>query len=445
MQYWFIVSKKFSNCKFQLTKSSSILYFMRASILEIIPNNIQQQLFSLVNKYQLMRTTNQCTCDGLTTNYTCCRHRIDNTHPLDLILTIFSGYYIILWQNKMDSTQVDPANMTYLFPFEKSHDERAFDDYMRQHWADSFVYSCVYLIVVFGCQFYMVNRRRFELRPYLTFWSGLLALFSIVGTIRTLPELIWSLSRGFEYSCCSSSFMGQGKVTSFWTYLFVVSKVFELGDTVFIVLRKQPLIFLHWYHHTTVLMYAWYSYHERISTGRWFIVMNYSVHSLMYSYYALRAMKYQLPRWVNMFITSLQLVQMLVGIVVNIVAYNALSAGRECDSSFQNIKYALLMYFSYLVLFSHFFYNTYIVKKPVAHAKKHWWKYIIRLIKIATLVLFVFMNKSVNETSRGKTSAIEKCSILYVTKWCHMTQIQHDWQDLKQPGGETTRHQSAVL
>jgi hypothetical protein len=42
--------------------------------------------------------------------------------------------------------------------------------------------------------------------------------------------------------------------------IFCISKVPELIDTLFIVLRKQKLIFLHWFHHATVLIYSWYRY-----------------------------------------------------------------------------------------------------------------------------------------------------------------------------------------
>nr|CAD7567629.1 unnamed protein product [Timema californicum] len=92
------------------------------------------------------------------------------------------------------------------------------------------------------------------------------------------------------------SFIEHDRVSGFWTWMFVLSKLPELGDTVFIVLRKQPLIFLHWYHHITVLLYSWFSYTEYTASARWFIVMNYFVHSVMYSYYALRSMGYSLPR-----------------------------------------------------------------------------------------------------------------------------------------------------
>ena len=38
----------------------------------------------------------------------------------------------------------------------------------------------------------------------------------------------------------------------FFVALFIYSKVFELVDTLWLTLRKAPVIFLHWYHHVTV-------------------------------------------------------------------------------------------------------------------------------------------------------------------------------------------------
>ena len=45
------------------------------------------------------------------------------------------------------------------------------------------------------------------------------------------------------------------------------------------------------YHHLTVLVYCFYCFSQFTSCARWFMVMNYFVHSVMYSYYALRAMR----------------------------------------------------------------------------------------------------------------------------------------------------------
>lgn len=169
-----------------------------------------------------------------------------------------------------------------------------------------------------------------------------------------------------------SSFIESDRVCGFWTWLFVLSKLPELGDTLFIVLRKQPLIFLHWYHHITVLIYTWFSYTEYTSSARWFIVMNYCVHSIMYSYYALRAMRFKPPRFISMVITSLQLLQMVVGCAINIWAHDFLTtAGRSsCHISPINIKLSIAMYFSYFVLFARFFYKSYMSSGAAARARK---------------------------------------------------------------------------
>ena len=63
-----------------------------------------------------------------------------------------------------------------------------------------------------------------------------------------------------------------------------------------------------------------------------------------------------------MVITSLQLVQMIIGCVVNYMAFNYKQKGKQCNVSDTNLKLSLLMYCSYFVLFARFFYNAYFVK-----------------------------------------------------------------------------------
>lgn len=93
----------------------------------------------------------------------------------------------------------------------------------------------------------MAKRPAFKLRPLLTVWNLGLATFSIIGSIRFLPEVVHVLRNfGFHHSVCSPSYVEQSVVAGFWTWMFTLSKVPELGDTLFIVLRKQNLIFLHW-------------------------------------------------------------------------------------------------------------------------------------------------------------------------------------------------------
>merc|ERR1719447_2566377 len=225
--------------------------------------------------------------------------------------------------------------------------------------------------MVVGGQAYMAERSPFQLRGLLTAWNIFLAVFSIMGAARTLPEFIYTIStQGFYHSLCIPSFIEQDRVSGFWTWMFVLSKVPELGDTVFIVLRKQPLIFLHWYHHVTVLIYCWYSFSEYTAPARWFVVMNFIVHSIMYTYYAFKAAKFRVPRGIAMVITTLQLIQMVVGTLVNYWTYQLKEDGMDCQVSDTNIKLSLLMYISYFVLFARFFYNAYLKPKSSEKAQK---------------------------------------------------------------------------
>ena len=259
------------------------------------------------------------------------------------------------------------VNYTYVLFFERKYFDPAYVDskrkWMSENWYMSIVYAFLYVLVIFGGQKYMQTREKFDLRKPLIAWNFILAAFSAIGSIRVWPEFIHSLTNiDVEHSVCNRSFTHG--VTGCWAWLFILSKLPELFDTAFIVLRKQPLIFLHWYHHATVLIYCWFSCKDFSSSGRWFVVMNYTVHAFMYTYYAFRALRFQIPKFVNIAITTGQISQMIFGIYVNLKAYGIRKRGDPCDTSDENISVSFMMYGTYFLLFFHFFYLAYI-KKPI--------------------------------------------------------------------------------
>jgi len=230
------------------------------------------------------------------------------------------------------------------------------------------VTSLIYLYIVFGGTRYMQDRTRYSLRNSLCLWSSLLALYSMLALYRTSFVIATTFNlNGVRGVVCSNDEFYNDSISAFWSATFVISKFFELIDTVFIVLRKQKLIFLHWYHHISVLWFVWITYRGFYSGGIVFMALNLFVHSLMYSYYAIRAYGLRPPRFVNKIITSLQILQMVVGTFsVFAIKYWESAPSVEnspfCKTSELHFYFGSFMYFSYFILFMNFFYKSYIDK-----------------------------------------------------------------------------------
>ncbi|CAF1391940.1 unnamed protein product, partial [Didymodactylos carnosus] len=269
----------------------------------------------------------------------------------------------------------DPVGLHHplVFQFEKQFFDKNYAhsirDWMYTYWWLSIVYSVAYIFLIFYGRSLMEKREKYDLRILLILWNCSLAIFSIWGMIRCVPEMLYSINKlGIYYSICDhSNIYG---ITGYWIWIFSVSKVPELIDTLFIILRKQKLIFLHWFHHSTVLIYTWYSYHNWTSSGRWFVFMNYSVHGLMYSYYAFRAMRFNIPKFVQQIVTIFQLSQMFIGCYVNYKAYEYKGENRPCKVAYSNIYVSFAMYFAYFLLFAHFFYVSYLKRMPTTTKSK---------------------------------------------------------------------------
>ncbi|XP_019491813.1 PREDICTED: elongation of very long chain fatty acids protein 3 isoform X1 [Hipposideros armiger] len=246
------------------------------------------------------------------------------------------------------------------------HDIRPF---MKEYWTTSFHIALIYLLLIFVGHNYMKARKGFNLKGPLILWSFCLAIFSILGAVRMWGFMGTLVLRGkLKHTVCFSTFIDDS-VIQFWSSLFLLSKIIELGDTAFIVLRKRPLIFVHWYHHSTVLVFTSFAYKNKVAAGGWFMTMNFGVHAVMYTYYTLKAARVEPPRWFPRLITTLQILQMFMGAIVVILTY-VWRQEQGCHTTAEHFFWSFILYLTYFILFAHFFHKTYIMPKVKANTKR---------------------------------------------------------------------------
>ena len=248
--------------------------------------------------------------------------------------------------------------------------------WMNVHYEVPLLLALVYYCLVFGIQRFMRDRPPATfLDRFLPLWNLALALFSIVGflfEITALHDFVFVQGNSFGHDCCVSD----RKNLIPTSFLFCLSKIPELIDTLFLVLRKRPVIFLHWYHHIVTMIYCWDAWALQVSLGGYFALMNYFVHSFMYTYYFFMAKPFgftvRFPSFVPFCITVLQIAQMIGGLAVLYYTY------FECRSTYLssdlrvsiNILYCILMYFSFLILFVQLFLGRYLSKKQTPPDQK---------------------------------------------------------------------------
>ncbi|NXL76819.1 ELOV6 protein, partial [Leptocoma aspasia] len=221
------------------------------------------------------------------------------------------------------------------------------------------IFSVIYLILIFGIQHFMKERRPFNLRVPLILWSFSLTLFSFIAACRIWKYMAFLLlTKGFKQSVCSQSFYVHS-VSKLWIYLFALSKLVEIGDTLFIVLRKKQLIFLHWYHHLVTMILTWYGYKMMTAGVGWVTALNLSIHFAMYFYYTVTAMGIRVPQSIKILITTSQMVQM-TGFVIIYIFIFFWKDDKLCPITWPMLLLSLGLYITLLALFSNYFMKTYL-------------------------------------------------------------------------------------
>ena len=256
-----------------------------------------------------------------------------------------------------------------LLEYQRSFDGHDAQRYFAEHPLLPSATVVAYLCMVRYGQRAMERRPAMKLHTVSRVWNLTIALFSVCGAAVCVPHLFGVLRhQGFWYSTCANVYdlAGHG-APALWASLFTWSKLFELFDTALLILKKRPVITLHWFHHASVIGFAWSAWVYETPCALWYGAMNYSVHAVMYTYFCLT----QVPSWRRTvfraapFITAMQISQFAMGTVVNGfagVAWAMPSVG--CAIHPVILQIAAGLYVAYGALFVQLFVNRYVKPKP---------------------------------------------------------------------------------
>src|SRR3989338_7911505 len=238
--------------------------------------------------------------------------------------------------------------------------------FMRVHYEIPLFLALFYVLALFGLRRYMRYRPP---APWLNnnclaVWNlslSIFSLFAFAGECFAMYDDLMIRKSPWMSTSCTNDRKGNAP----FGFMFILSKIPELLDTFFLVFKKKPVIFLHWYHHIVTLWYCWDGW-VVFSPTNYVCYMNLFIHSIMYFYYFASTKPFgyevKISGIVPLTITTLQIAQMIAGI--GVIAH----ALKECPSTYLasdfrvmlNLWLGLAMYISFAILFSQFFISRYL-------------------------------------------------------------------------------------
>eukprot|EP00290_Baffinella_frigidus_P016041 CAMPEP_0180212570 /NCGR_PEP_ID=MMETSP0987-20121128/13574_1 /TAXON_ID=697907 /ORGANISM="non described non described, Strain CCMP2293" /LENGTH=269 /DNA_ID=CAMNT_0022170253 /DNA_START=185 /DNA_END=994 /DNA_ORIENTATION=- len=200
--------------------------------------------------------------------------------------------------------------------------------------------------------------------------NGILCLLSLAMFLGASYEAFArSQQEGVEWLFCEVPGTEATGGVYFWSYIYYLSKFLEFGDTVFKVLKRKPLDFLHVYHHAVVALmcWNWMTFAQSLQTLG--LLANTGIHVVMYYYFALTI--YRPPPWWKKFVTMGQIVQFQSSLVLALpfvyLQYTRgwVAGGAGCHGA-RAVGFNAAFNLSLLFLFVSFSRRTYTSKSKAA-------------------------------------------------------------------------------
>ncbi|CAM0139649.1 Fatty acyl-CoA elongase/Polyunsaturated fatty acid specific elongation enzyme [Umbelopsis sp. WA50703] len=230
--------------------------------------------------------------------------------------------------------------------------------------------SCVtYLVVIFGGQYLLRSASAFKFKLLFQIHNLLLTLVSLSLLLLLIEQLLPIIVKnGVLHAVCSTE--GWTQRLELLYYLNYLVKYWELADTVFLVVKKKKLEFLHYFHHSMTMVLCYTQLVGRTTVSWVPIVLNLTVHVAMYWYYFQTSRGLRI--WWKKYLTTMQICQFLIDLVVIYACsysyftftYAPYLPGGfgDCAGTEGAAAFGCALLTSYLFLFINFYRQTYKVK-----------------------------------------------------------------------------------
>lgn len=238
--------------------------------------------------------------------------------------------------------------------------------------------ACTYLAVVVSCKFLLDTGKKptadkVAEKKKLTVGEKIqkegLPMFASMAIYNATQVILcgWMVyraikeyrARGFSLVCNEHNLAQEG--LAYITHCFYLSKALDFVDTTFMIIKGnwRQVSFLHVYHHFSIFLFYWLNVQCNYDgDAYWSIVLNGTIHFIMYGYYFVTAFNVHVPTPIKKMITNAQLTQFCLMEAQGV----ALLTMKGCGSP----KPVIMMYMAYistmLALFLNFKAQNY--KKP---------------------------------------------------------------------------------
>jgi elongation of very long chain fatty acids protein 4 len=120
--------------------------------------------------------------------------------------------------------------------------------------------------------------------------------------------------RGFGLLCNAHELMlkAESRGIASVLHVFYLTKVLDFADTVFMIIRGKwnQVTFLHIYHHSSIFIIYWLILNSAYDGDIYLtVVLNGTIHFIMYFYYLITTFNISVPRPIKMMVTNMQLIQ----------------------------------------------------------------------------------------------------------------------------------------